>query len=44
MNNVIRIIVLVGRVVDTVIPIVSNIVKAVQLWRSERKSKSKKED
>jgi hypothetical protein len=44
MNNVIRIIVLVGKMVDTVIPIVSNIVKAVQLWRTERKPKPKKED
>ena len=44
MNNVIRVIVLVGKVVDTVIPIVSNIVKAVQLWRSERKQKPKEED
>lgn len=44
MNNVIRVIVLVGKMVDTVIPIVSNIVKAVQLWRSERKQKVKTED
>jgi hypothetical protein len=43
MSNVIKVIVLVGKVVDTVIPIVSNIVNAVKLWRSERKKEKEKE-
>jgi hypothetical protein len=43
MSNVIKIIVLVGKVVDTVIPIVSNVVNAVKLWRSERKKEKEKE-
>jgi len=36
MKNVLSTIVLIGKVVDTIIPIVSNVVNAIKLWRSER--------
>jgi len=41
MRNVLSTIVLIGRIVDTVIPVVSNVVKAFKLWCSERKKSEK---
>jgi len=43
MSNVIRILVLVGKTVDVLVPIVSNVVNAVKLWCSEfKKEKEEK--
>ena len=41
MKNIINVLVLTGKIVDTLIPIVSNVVKAVKLWKTEREKGTK---